>query len=568
MENWQFNSVSFFYIIAICLSISIGFISRKKSTEKSGRIFSLLAFATSLWGLGYFLGFFSRDIAFRFIALRIEYLGSLASGYFWFLFVLSYTRRDKWITTKTKILLAVIPVFSFLQILFIHQHHFFYRSTSFTEINDFLIFQKKYGPGFYIASSYNYLLTISGILIVFSDIKKLSNIFRKQNLIVIVATFVMLLPNFLYISGNNPFYPYDPTPIAFAIAYIFFLFAMFNYQFLNIIPIAQNLVYQNLKNGVIVIDIQYRIVGMNVAAENILEKKIKDTFGQPVLNLFPGSESIISKHLARNETKTEITIGNELFFELHFNKLLDSAEKTIGHTILLYNITEQKRAYQSLEAFSSTVAHDLKSPVATILNLTSLINNETIDKQEQEKLIEHIISSAEKMSNIIDALLLLAKINDNKDIGCKIIDNATIVKEAVRRLADLIAEKNAQIIYPEKWVQVCGHPELIEEVWVNYISNAIKYGGEKPIVELKSILVGSMVKMCVTDNGNGLSEENQKKLFTEFTRLCPNKDKVEGHGLGLSIVKSIVTKLGGKVGIESEPGCGCTFYFTLPYSRN
>jgi signal transduction histidine kinase len=102
----------------------------------------------------------------------------------------------------------------------------------------------------------------------------------------------------------------------------------------------------------------------------------------------------------------------------------------------------------------------------------------------------------------------------------------------------------------------------VEEVWVNYISNAIKYGGQYPHIELgATVQTDGMVQFWVSDRGHGISEEDQDRLFVPFTQL--SEVRVRGHGLGLSIVRRIVEKLGGEVGVESTIGEGSTFYFSL-----
>jgi signal transduction histidine kinase len=107
-----------------------------------------------------------------------------------------------------------------------------------------------------------------------------------------------------------------------------------------------------------------------------------------------------------------------------------------------------------------------------------------------------------------------------------------------------------------------GYGPWVEEVWANYVSNAIKYGGTPPRVEVGATsLPDGMVRFWVRDNGPGIAPENQARLFAEFERL---QTKAEGHGLGLSIVKRIVQRLGGQVGVESQAGQGSTFSFTLP----
>jgi signal transduction histidine kinase len=111
-----------------------------------------------------------------------------------------------------------------------------------------------------------------------------------------------------------------------------------------------------------------------------------------------------------------------------------------------------------------------------------------------------------------------------------------------------------------------GYAGWVEEVWVNYISNAIKYGNKPPRVELGATpQPDGMIRFWVRDNGPGLSPEQQAKLFTPFTQLSPIR--ATGYGLGLSIVARIMDKLGGQVGVESEgiAGRGSLFYLLRPY---
>ena len=110
-----------------------------------------------------------------------------------------------------------------------------------------------------------------------------------------------------------------------------------------------------------------------------------------------------------------------------------------------------------------------------------------------------------------------------------------------------------------------GRGAWVEEVWVNYVSNAIKYGGRPPRVELGATeQENETAHFWVCDNGAGLEPEEQARIFTPFTQL--HQTRTGGYGLGLSIVRRIVEKLGGKVTVASDcaPGRGCTFGFTLP----
>jgi serine/threonine protein kinase len=145
------------------------------------------------------------------------------------------------------------------------------------------------------------------------------------------------------------------------------------------------------------------------------------------------------------------------------------------------------------------------------------------------------------------------------------LDMAAIVARARKRLQRLVEETQAEILQPATWPAALGYGPWIEEVWVNYIGNSLKYGGHSPKLELGADpQPEGTIRFWVRDRGPGIPPQDQERLFTEFTRL--RRDRGEGHGLGLSIVRRIVEKLGGGVGVQSSgiPGQGSTFYFTLP----
>jgi signal transduction histidine kinase len=183
--------------------------------------------------------------------------------------------------------------------------------------------------------------------------------------------------------------------------------------------------------------------------------------------------------------------------------------------------------------------------------------------------LEVIKNNGRKMTNIIDELLLLASVREMREVPLHALDMVSLVAEVQKRLDYMISEHGAEIVIPSagSWPVARGHGPWIEEVWTNYLSNAIKYGGRPPRVELGAELQpDGFVRFWVHDNGPGLTGEEQSRLFTPFERL--HQVSAKGHGLGLSIVKRIIERLGGQVGVESRgvSGQGSRFFFTLPAS--
>jgi len=232
---------------------------------------------------------------------------------------------------------------------------------------------------------------------------------------------------------------------------------------------------------------------------------------------------------------------------------------------------ELEQRNMELDAFARTVAHDLKNPLNIIVGYADILTEICVspklsDQNSQESLdsIKAIAQAANKMTNIIDALLLLAGVSRQQHVDTTSLDmNSLLVQVLNERLNKMLKEYNGRINLPNHLPQATGYQPWIEEVWVNYLSNGLKYGGRPPVMDVGAdVQDDGMIRFWVHDNGPSLTVELQAQLFTPFTRL--HKDRAEGHGLGLSIVRQVIEKLGGKVGIESEPGNGCLFYFTLP----
>jgi signal transduction histidine kinase len=230
---------------------------------------------------------------------------------------------------------------------------------------------------------------------------------------------------------------------------------------------------------------------------------------------------------------------------------------------LRQSTVELQARNQELDTFAHTVAHDLKTPLSLIIGHAELSDQDSAASLEDlRKTLQLVVRNGRKMSSIVDELLLLSEVR-SVQVALQPLDMASIVAEAQERLALAIQECQAQIIAPDRWPIAWGYAPWVEGVWTNYMSNALKYGGTPPRVELGATPQSEGgVRFWVRDNGSGLSQEDRARLFMPFARL--GQARAKGHGLGLSIVRRIVDKLGGQVGVESQVGQGSTFSFTLP----
>jgi signal transduction histidine kinase len=238
------------------------------------------------------------------------------------------------------------------------------------------------------------------------------------------------------------------------------------------------------------------------------------------------------------------------------NARLYEAERQRGLELQMQN--------EELDSFAHTVAHDLKNPINAITGYAYLLVKHYSDVLDEEgvRYLTMIERRGLKMDDIINELLLLARVR-KEEVKKRPLNMSSIVEEVMQRLAPMIEEYGAEVMLPDYWPNVEGYASWVEEVWVNYISNGLKYGGRPPCLTLGvTEQDNGLVRFWVHDNGSGLTPEAQARLFTPFERL--EQVSLEGHGLGLSIVQRIITKLAGEVGVESEEGQGSIFWFALP----
>lgn len=285
-----------------------------------------------------------------------------------------------------------------------------------------------------------------------------------------------------------------------------------------------------------------------------------------------GAADYITKPFHQEEVLARVTahlnlrrMQRQLQTEIDIRKGVERSLQNTANLLTERTIELEKRNME-LDAFAHTVAHDLKNPLSAVVGLAEMLVKDCAGIHHEGTLekLKVITHASHQMFAIIDAILILAGVSKKAKVEHAPLDMGGIVNQILeQRLSREIDEHQAQVQLPDSWPLALGYAPWIEEVWTNYLSNALKYGGHPPRLELGAdIQEGGMIRFWVRDNGSGLTPKAQAQLFTPFTRL--HKNRAEGHGLGLSIVQQIVEKLGGQVGVDSKPGHGSLFYFTLP----
>lgn len=247
------------------------------------------------------------------------------------------------------------------------------------------------------------------------------------------------------------------------------------------------------------------------------------------------------------------------------NYTLDITElKRREHQLKTYSI-ELERSNKDLQQFAYIASHDLKSPLRTIVSFVQLLEYryDKLFDQTAKEYLAYVVDGGKRMVHLIDDLLLYSRINQNLDKPDAV--NLQAIMDMVKAdLRALITEKKVVLSYVNLPVIPRTHQSLLLHLLSNLVSNGIKFNqNEQPHISVSATENASEFIISVTDNGIGIEPEYANKIFTMFKRLHSHEE-YEGTGIGLAICKKIVEFYGGKIWLESEPGKGSRFYFSLP----
>jgi signal transduction histidine kinase len=248
-----------------------------------------------------------------------------------------------------------------------------------------------------------------------------------------------------------------------------------------------------------------------------------------------------------------------------FDEISDrrKAEKKLERTM-----EELKRSNQELEQFAYVASHDLQEPLRMVSSFTQLLKDQYEDKLDGSALeyINFAVDGAQRMQLLINDLLAYSRVTTKVD-EFEEIDLEKVLDEVLFNL-ELVIEDNQAVIFRESLPHIRADFGQLVRVFQNIIGNALKYRSEKsPQIHISVQMEDENWLFKVEDNGIGIELNYFEEIFKIFRRLH-NRDEYNGTGIGLAITKRIIERHGGNIWVESEPGKGSTFYFTIPLNKN
>ncbi len=568
------------------------------------RELALLALACMGWIAADMLGVFASDTGMVRMLAFAGYPFIAFTPVAWLSFALTYTGRGGHTSSiwfRTLLGLAVVTT---VVSLTGSVHKLLYLTDEVVQIAEWMggrpayAVRPTYGPWFWIHGAASWWATAAGSVLIVSEHMHAMQSQKRISRWIAASALLPLAVNFVYVLRLVPMVK-DLTPISLGITISVMSVVLFRYRLSDVRPFRRSALVDALQEAVLVLDERGRVTDFNPAMRRILDLDESD-LARPLIDRTSRDglrlpDELIAARVAGDtlpgasampptvELRTEQGVRR---FEYRSTPLSDPDQRELraGRVILLLDVTEREQQRgareqaeealrqanaellsrnDSLDQFAHTVAHDLKSPANTLRNYVHLLreDGDMPDSMRLESL-NAIDAVSAKLMSIVDEMLLLAGARRQPVVPLPVAMEG-VVDEALERLEPLISERGAYVKTTSTWPTVWGHAPWVEEVWVNYVSNALKYGGSPPRIVLGSdVTEHGHVRFWVQDNGSGIPHVDRDRLFVPFARL--HAGGIEGHGLGLAIVRQIVERLGGTCGIEDSPLGGTTFYFTLP----
>jgi len=325
--------------------------------------------------------------------------------------------------------------------------------------------------------------------------------------------------------------------------------------------------------GITAIDKEGRIILFNHALKNMIDcssDRVLEKFHWEIIRNNQLNE-LLKETLQKGQALTrEITLFSpqEKIFHASANPLTEK-NKVWGAVVVLNDITEIKKLEKMRSEFVANVSHELRTPLTSIQGFVETLKEGAInDPEKAQYFLEIIEKQSNRLNNLIEELLQLSKI-ESQEIAMNLqsIDLRDLIDKTISEFKKKIEQKDHKIkinISPQLPL-VKADPEQIEVVFRNLLDNAVKYTPDGGEIYISALEKAKNIYIEVVDNGIGISSEHLPRIFERFYRA--NKDrsrKLGGTGLGLAIVKHIVQAHQGTIGVESKPGKGSKFFFTLP----
>lgn len=520
----------------------------------------------TVWSGGNALEMAGADLSTKLFWANIQYFAYCYSPVALLALCMRFTGYDRWQRNKKFLWLLLLPTIIIILVWTDGFHGLMRSNMRLDTSGAFPVIAKEYGPAFFIHAIYEHIINIIALILLILAVIHRKTVYRKQAVILLLGASFIVFPNLIYITGLSPVDRFDLTPLFFGPAGALMAWAVFRYKMFDLVPLARTTVIETMDAGVMVLDLQGRILDINPAFEKIMGTTAKLANGREAEEICRNIPELSKACADRSAANTEFSVQTKdgiQVYEAVLSPLADSKGALMGRLATIYEITEKKKEQQRyLEQQRRLAAAHEKERMTRDLhdNLGQVLG--FINLQAQGIRQQLVTDGVDSVSGKLDRLV---------EVTQTAHDEIRAYIKSVRSVSpsdsDFLESLRNDILHFE---QRSGIPtelvtnmelsglDLAPQVQLDLLSiakealnNVQKHSGANH-VKLCLLLEKEKMRLSVEDNGRGFTiSENDRA----------------GKAFGLSIMKERAMEIGAELTVESAPGEGCRVALTLPVSQ-
>ena len=323
------------------------------------------------------------------------------------------------------------------------------------------------------------------------------------------------------------------------------------------------MIFANIQDGVLILDEDQRIPLSNRAFEKVFDLSRQAIKGKFIFDVIdhPEIKSLLMRAREMPLKYHEINFDDGRVYNARY-----TAIGGIGLVIALQDISYIKQVDRVKNEFVHTISHDLRSPLTSVLGYTELIQRVGALNEQQLTFLDRIRTSVQSITSMVNDLLELSRLEAGFDTRREIVRLEEILKSALGTVEGQCEIKNLKLLknLSENLPRIHGNPVRLRQLFDNLLSNAAKYSPQDSTIIVTLHAEDNQIIFSVSDEGAGIPQSEQARVFEKFYRASNVPNEVGGSGLGLAIVKSIVDSHQGRIWVESVKDKGSTFFVVLP----